>query len=108
MRLLLTILSVILTIIGLILSILPFGYIALIPIITALIISFIAFKLFQKEGKNTTIFKVLFAVIIISLGLTIYNSLKPNEIVVDQETLEQEKKSEEQTLEELEGIEIDD
>lgn len=108
MRLLTTVLSIILAIIGLVLSILPFGYIALIPIISAFIFGFIAFKLSQKEGKNTTIVKIVFVVVIISLCLSIYNALKPNEIIVDEQTLELEKQSDEETLEELEDIEIED
>ncbi|MCB0463806.1 MAG: hypothetical protein R2816_07485 [Flavobacteriaceae bacterium] len=107
MRVLVITLSIILTIISLIFSILPFGYIALIPIIAAFVSGLIAFKLLQKEGKSTTIIKVLFAIITISLGLAIYNALKPNEIEVDQETIELQKQSDEETLEELEDIEID-
>ena len=108
MRVLVITLSIILAIVGLALSILPFGFIALIPIITAFIFGLIAFKSLQKEGKNTTIIKIVFAVIIVSLGLAIYNALKPNEIVVDQEAIEQQKQEDAETLEELEDIEIDD
>jgi Na+/H+-dicarboxylate symporter len=108
MRILVTTLSIILTIIGLAMSILPFGFIALIPIILALILGLIASKLLQSEGKSTAIIKIIFAVIIISIGLSIYNALKPNEIEIDQETLELQKQSDEETLEELEDIEIED
>jgi len=107
MRVLVITLSIILAIVGLALSILPFGFIALIPIIAAFIFGLIAFKALQKEGKNTTIIKIVFAVIIVSLGLAIYNALKPNEIVVDQEAIEQQKQEDAETLEELEDIEID-
>ena len=108
MKVLITTLSIIIAIIGLALSILPFGYIAILPIIVSFILGLIAFKQMQKDGKNTTIIKIVFAVLIISLGLSIYNALKPNEINVDQETIEQQKQSDEETLEELEDIEIDD
>ena len=107
MRVLVTTLSIILTIVGLALSILPFGLIALIPIIAAFILGLIASKLLQK-GKSTGIIKIIFAVIIISLGLAIYNALKPNEITVDEEAIEQQKLEDEETLEELEDIEIED
>jgi len=108
MRILFTTLSIIFAIVGLILSILPFGYIALIPIVAALVFTLIASKLLVKEGKNTGIIKVLFAVIIISTGLSIYNALKPNKIEIDQEAIEKQKQSDEETLEELEDIEIED
>ena len=108
MKVLITTLSIIIAIIGLALSILPFGYIAILPIIVSFILGLIAFKQMQKDGKNTTIIKIVFAILIISLGLSIYNALKPNEINVDQETIEQQKQSDEETLEELEDIEIDD
>lgn len=107
MRVLVTTLSIILTIIGLVMSILPFGFIALIPIIAALVFGLIASKLLQKEGKSTGIIKIIFAVIIISMGLAIYNAMKPNEIEVNQEAIEQQKLEDEETLEELEDIEID-
>ena len=108
MRVLVTTLSIIFTIVGLALSILPFGLIALIPIIAAFILGLVAAKLLQKEGKNTGIIKVIFAVIIISLGLSIYNALKPNEITIDEEAIEQQKLDDEEMLEELEDIEIED
>ena len=107
MRILVTTLSIILAIIGLIMSIMPFGFIALIPTVAALIFGLIASKLLQKEGKSTGIIKILFAVIIISIGLAIYNALKPNEIAIDQEAIEQQKLEDKETLEELEDIEID-
>ena len=108
MRVLVITLSIILTIVGLALSILPLGLIALIPIIAAFIFGLIAFKLLQKEGRSTGVIKIIFAVIIISLGLAIYNALKPNEITVDEEAIEQQKLEDEETLEELEDIEIED
>jgi cytochrome bd-type quinol oxidase subunit 2 len=108
MRILVTTLSILFAIIGLALSILPFGYIAFIPIIIALVFTLITSKLLVKEGKNTVIIKAILAVIIISTGLSLYNSLKPNEITIDQEAIEKQKQSDEETLEELEDIEIED
>lgn len=108
MRILVTTLSVIFVMIGLVLSILPFGYLAFIPIFAALIFTLMASKLFVREGKNTGIIKVLFTVIIISAGLSIYNALKPNEIAIDQEAIEKQEQSDKETLEELEDIEIED
>jgi high-affinity Fe2+/Pb2+ permease len=108
MRQVIIILTIILTLIGLTLSILPFGSIAFIPIIAAFVLGLVAFRLLQKEGKKTGIIKIIFAVIIISLGLAIYNALKPNEVSVNNQTLEKQKQQDQETLEELEDIEIDD
>jgi predicted membrane channel-forming protein YqfA (hemolysin III family) len=107
MRTLVTTLSIILAIVGLVFSILPFGYIALLPIVAALIFGFIAFKLMQKEGKSTTVIKILFGVIIISLGLAIYNAMKPNKIEVNQETINKQKQNDKESLKELEDIDIE-
>ena len=109
MRLLVTTLAIIAAILGLILSILPFGSIALIPIITAFILGFIAFKMAQKEGANTKFVKVIFLITIIALVLSIYRSVFEDNVVEnDIETIEKEKQSKEDALEELEGLEIED
>ncbi len=107
MRLLLIILSTILAILGVAMSILPFGSIALIPIILSFALGLIAFKMANKEGKSVTVIKVIFFLIIIAVGLTIYNTLQPNEIIEDSESIEKEKISDED-MEELESIEIED
>ena len=108
MRLPLIIISIISAILGLALSILPFGNIAILPIVIAFVSGLIAFKISQKEGKSTTIIKVVFLIIIISLGLTIYNSLKANEVIEDKESITKEKQSEEDSIDELESLEIED
>jgi len=108
MRLPLIIISIITALIGLALSILPFGTIAILPIVVAFVSGFIAFKISQKENKSINIIKVIFFIVIISLGLTIYNSFKTNEIVEDTESITKENQSEEDSLEELESLEIED
>lgn len=108
MRLTLIIISIILAIIGLVLSILPFGSIAVLPIIIAFLSGLTAFKISQKESKNTNIIKGVFLILIISLGLTIYNSFKPNEVIEDTESITKEKQSEEDAIEELESLKIED
>ena len=108
MRLPLIIISIITAIIGLALSILPFGTIAILPIIIAFVSGFMAFKISRKENKGVNIIKGVFLIIIISLALTIYNSFKTNEIVEDTESIIKENQSEEDSIEELESIEIDD
>jgi len=108
MRLTLIIISIISALIGLALSILPFGSIALAPILIALTSGFLAFKLSQKEGKNTNIIKGVFLIVIVSLGLTVYNSFKTNEVIEDTESILNENQSEEDAIEELESLEIED
>lgn len=107
MRTLLIILGVLSALLGLALSILPFGKIALIPIIAAFIFGIIAFKLTNKKGGNKLTIKVIFLITIIALALNIYNSLQPNEIVENQDQIEEEIKAEEEDLEELEGLELE-
>lgn len=108
MRLTLIIISIISAIIGLALSILPFGSIAILPIVVSFISGLIAFKISQKENKSTNIVKGVFLIVIISLGLTVYNSLSANEIIEDSESITKENQSDEDAIEELESLEIED
>lgn len=109
MRLIITTLAIITAILGLTLSILPFGNIALIPIVAAFILGFIAFKMAQKEGKNTKLVKVVFLVTIVALGMSIYRSVFDENIVEeDIETINRDKASEEEAIEELDDIDIEE
>ncbi len=109
MRQLFIILSLILSLLGLILSILPFGTIALFPIIAAFIFGLLAFRISKKEQKNLTIIKIIFFITIVSLCISIYRSVFENNIIEnDIETIEKEKQSEKETIEELEEIDIED
>ena len=108
MRLIITILAVLLALIGLTLSILPFGPIALIPIILAFILGIIAFKLAKKEGSGLGLIKLIFLVVILGLGMTIYRAIFDENVVADDiETMINEEESLEEAKEELEGINID-
>lgn len=107
MRVLVITLSIITALLGVALSILPFGSIALIPIISSFIFGLIAFKISKKEGKSALLIKVVFFITIIALGLSIYNSLRPDVIIEDAESVEAENISEED-MEELEAIEIEE
>ena len=107
MRILVITLSIITALLGIALSILPFGNIALIPIISSFLFGLIAIKLSKKEGKSASIIKVVFFITIIALGLSIYNSLSPDVIIEDTESVEAENISEED-MEELEAIEIEE
>ena len=108
MRRLITTLAIIAAILGLVLSILPFGAIALIPIVIAFILGFIAFKMAQKDGANTKLIKVVFLTTIIALVLSIYRTvIEDNVVENDIETIEKEKQSQEDALEELEDLDIE-
>jgi energy-coupling factor transporter transmembrane protein EcfT len=107
MRILAITVSIITALLGLALSILPFGSIAFIPIVLSFIFGLIAFKVSKKEGKSNSIIKIFFFVTVISLGLSIYNTLRPDEIIEDTESIEAENISDED-MEELEAIEIED
>ncbi|TJY35810.1 hypothetical protein [Pontimicrobium aquaticum] len=108
LRLAITILSLITAIIGLILSILPFGKIALIPIIAAFILCFIAYKMTQKVSANTKFVKVIFLVTIVAFALSLYRiAFDENIVENDIETIEKEKQSKEDALEELEDLDIE-
>jgi hypothetical protein len=109
MRLIITTLAIIAAILGLALSILPFGNIALIPIVIAFILGFIAFKMAQKEGKNTKLVKVVFLITIVGLGMSIYRSVFDENVVEeDIETINRDKASEEDAIEELEDLDIEE
>lgn len=109
MRSLVTTLAVLAALLGLALTILPFGIIALIPIVIAFILGYVAFKMTVKEGKNTKFVKVIFLITIVALALSIYRSVFDENVVEDDiETIEKEQKSEEDAIEELEGIDIED
>ncbi|MCK0109424.1 FUSC family protein [Flavobacteriaceae bacterium S0825] len=108
MRILITTLAIIAASLGLVLSILPFGAIALIPIVIAFILGFIAFKMAQKDGVNTKLVKVVFLITIIALVLSIYRTvIEDNVVENDIETIEKEKQSQEDALEELEDLDIE-
>jgi len=106
MRLLFIILGTLAAIIALILSILPFGMLALIPAVAALIFGLIAFTISKKEGKSKMMVNLIFLVTIVSLVLTTYRSItNENTIEADTEFIEKEKESEEEAMDELEDIE---
>ncbi|NND50867.1 MAG: FUSC family protein, partial [Flavobacteriaceae bacterium] len=91
------------------LSILPFGSIALIPIVLGLIFGLLAFNASKKEGKNVSGIKFIFLLLIIALGLTIYRAVFDQNIVEDDiETIQNEEESLEDAKKELEDIEIDE
>lgn len=109
MRQLLIILALISGLLGLALSILPFGSIAFIPIVLGLIFALIAFKLAKKDAKNISAIKFIFLLLIIALGLTIYRTVFDKNVVADDiETIQNEEDSLEDAKKELEDIDIDE
>ena len=108
MKILYTTLAIISVVLSLILSILPFGSLAFIPIVLAIVFSFLLLKELKKEGKSINLVKVLFLGIIVSLSVSIYRTLfTENTIVETEQTIEKEKQSEEDAIKELEDIELD-
>lgn len=109
MRLLVTILGILSGLIGLALSILPFGLIALVPIILAFIFGLIAFNMSKNENTGKGIIKLIFLLVILGLGITIYRSIfDENKVEDDIETIQKEEERDKESLEELEGLNIDD
>jgi predicted membrane protein len=109
MRQLFIILSIIFTALGLVLSILPFGTIALVPIIAAFILGLVAFRISKKSNKDTKIIKGILLVVIISFCISIYRSVFETNVIEDDniETIKKEKQSDQESIEELESLEIE-
>ena len=106
MRITFIILGFISAIIALVLSILPFGLIALIPAAIAFVLGILALSASKKEGKSKLPVNLIFLLTIIALVLTTYRSLfTENKIEADTEFIEKEKESQEKAIDELEGIE---
>jgi predicted membrane protein len=109
MRQLFIILSIIFAALGLVLSILPFGTIALVPIIAAFILGLVAFRISKKSNKDTKIIKGILLVVIISFCISIYRSVFETNVIEDDniETIKKEKQSDQESIEELESLEIE-
>ena len=110
MRQLFIILSLIFAALGLVLTILPFYTIAVIPIIVGFIFGLIAFKISKKSNKSTNIIKATFLVIIISLCISIYRSVFEVNVIEEDniETIKKQKQSEQETINELESLDIEE
>ncbi|MBT8277927.1 MAG: FUSC family protein [Bacteroidia bacterium] len=109
MRLVLIILALLAALAGVALSILPFGSLALIPIILAFVLGLIAFQLSKKAEQPTGLIKLIFLVTIVALGLTIYRTIfDENEVAVDTEAIQKDEDRIEDAKKELEDINIDE
>ncbi len=109
MRNLIVILGFICAALGLVLAILPFNKLAIIPLIIAFVLAIITIQTSKRVNKSTMPVRIILFITIIGLFLAIYRTVM-DENVVEQstESIERDKKSEEDAVEELEGIEIDD
>jgi len=109
MRIIFLILGLLLAVLGLTLSILPFGNIAFIPIVLAFIFGLLAFKISKTEGQSTGFIKFIFLLTIVALGWTIYRSIFDENVVEDDiETIQNEEESLEEAKKELDDLEIDE
>lgn len=108
MRLILTTLALLSAILGVILSIFPFGIIAFIPIVLAMLFGFLAWRFTIKEGQNLRLMKFIFLVTFIAICLSIYRTIFDENVVEDDiESIQNEEESLEDAKKELENIEID-
>lgn len=109
MKLAFSIIALLMALLGITLSILPFGNIAFAPIILAFIFALLAFKASKGDGQKTGLIKFIFLVIIIALSITIYKAIFDENIIEeDIESIQNEEESLEDAKKELEGLEIDE
>jgi predicted membrane protein len=104
-----TILAIIASFLAIILAVLPVSNLAIIPAIIALIFGLIAFYLSKKSGHVKKIIQFTLFLSIISISIVVYKALfTATEIGNTEKLIEKEKESEEEAIEELEGLELDD
>ncbi len=109
MRILFYVLGLLGGIIGLVLSVLPFGSIAFIPVAAGLIFGILAWKADKKLGRSTGLAKFILILGIAGLGLSLYRvAFDKNIVEEDQEIIRNEEESLEDAKKELEDIEIDE
>ena len=109
MRNLFTVLGFIAAIVGLAMSILPLGSLAIIPIVLAFVLGLLSFRAAKNENKSRSLVKLMFIIIIAALVLSVYKIIFDENIIVeDQETIERDKRSEEEAIKELDSIIIDE
>jgi len=103
------ILGFITAILAVVLSVTPLSKIAYIPIVAALVFGLIAWYLSKQKQYPKKSIQLIFLLTIIALSLTTYKAFFTTIEVGSTEELEQkENQSEEDAIEELEGLDIDD
>ncbi|WP_298556425.1 FUSC family protein [uncultured Algibacter sp.] len=111
MKRLFTFLALIASVFAIIFSVLPISNLAIFPAVAALIFGLIAFYLSKKSGHVKKIIQFSFLLTIAALVLTTYKSIFSKTEVTNTKDIEAtESKLEEESIEELEelDIEIDD
>ncbi len=109
MKKIVSIIAFISAVLALILSLLPLFIIAYIPAAIGVICAFILWKINQNETSKPTSLKVLVVLLFISLSIISYKVFFTKSEVTDTKKIEQkEQKSEEEAIEELEGLELEE
>lgn len=108
MKKLFTILALIASIVAVIFSVLPISNLAILPAIFSLVFGVIAFYLSKKKGSIKKIIQFTFFLTIAALALTTYKSIFTATEVVDTKLIEaKETKLEEESIKELENLDIE-
>ncbi|MEP1489480.1 MAG: FUSC family protein [Algibacter sp.] len=108
MKKIFTILAIITSVLAIILSVLPISNLAVFPAIAALIFGIVAFYLSKKTGKVKKIVQFAFLLTIASLSIITYKAIfNKTEVGDTQEMVEKETESQEDAIEELEGLDIE-
>ena len=108
MKKLFTILAFIASLFAIIFSVLPISNLAVIPAVAAMFFGLIAYFLSKKAGKVKKIIQFTFLLTIIALAITTYKSVFNTTEVANTEAIEAtENKLEEESMEELENLDID-
>ena len=109
MRTLLIIVGFLAAVLGLIMTILPFGALGFIPVALALIIGILSLRMSRTEGASTTPSKLIIILGGLGLILGIYRTVFDKNVVTeDEEIIRQDEESLEDAKKELEDIEIDE
>lgn len=108
MKKIFTILGLIASIFAIIFAVLPISNLAIIPAVAALIFGLIAFYLSKKSGPVKKIIQFTFLLTIMALAITTYKSIFTKTEVANTDAIEAtESKLEEQSIEELEELDIE-
>ena len=95
-------------IIGIAMTVLPFGELALIPLGTALIGAFLLYRSEKNQGGSTRWARLILVVLVLAAAVSSFRALTDTNVVDETNMQEREDKSKEEAIEELEGIEIDE
>lgn len=103
------ILGFITSVLAVVLAATPLSKIAFIPCIAALIFGVIALVISKEKNDSKKSIQLIFLMTIVALVLTTYKAIFNTSEIGDTEQLEQKQEQlEEESLQELEGIDIDD